>query len=75
MQNICDIRCQKYSYLTHIDTLGMNFLKIKIIDQHMNAKCHMHFMKKYFYFGVPSSFDYVCTYRGLSRFSKHIGHV
>jgi hypothetical protein len=33
MQNICDIKCQKYSYLTHSDTLGMFFFKIKIIDQ------------------------------------------
>lgn len=41
----------------------------------MNAKCHMHSMKKYFYLGDPSSFDYVCMYLGLLRFSKHIGLV
>jgi hypothetical protein len=53
----------------------MNIFKIRIIDQHLNAKCHMHSMKKYFYLGVPSSFDYVCTYVGILRFTKHIGHV
>ncbi len=34
----------------------------------MNAKCHMHFMKKYFYFGVPSSlimFALIWAYQDL----------
>jgi hypothetical protein len=59
----------------HECKISMIFFLIKIMDQHMNAKCHMHFMKKYFYLGVLSSFDHVCTYLGLLKFSKHIGHV